>query len=223
MNLAIFDLDNTLIAGDSDHGWGEFLVEHQLVDVDAYKRANDQFYEDYERGELDIKAYLEFSLEPLTHYSLEELSELHQRFMRERIEPLKLAKANALLQKHRAQGDYLLIITSTNRFITQPIAESLGVDHLLATEAEIVDGRYTGKMQGVPCYQEGKITRLQQWLESATEHGFNGNMENSYFYSDSINDAPLLKEVTHPVAVDADDALTELAQQRGWDIISLRD
>lgn len=223
MNLAIFDLDNTLIAGDSDHGWGEFLVEHQLVDVDAYKRANDRFYEDYERGELDIKAYLEFSLEPLTHYSLEELAVLHQRFMAERIEPLKLPKANALLQKHRDQGDYLLIITSTNRFITQPIADTLGVDHLLATEAEIVDGRYSGKMQGVPCYQEGKITRLQKWLESATEHGFTGNLENSYFYSDSINDAPLLHEVTHAVAVDADAALTELAQQQGWDIISLRD
>ncbi|MEL7400076.1 MAG: HAD-IB family hydrolase, partial [Pseudomonadota bacterium] len=175
MNLAIFDLDNTLIAGDSDHGWGEFLVEHQLVDVDAYKRANDQFYEDYERGELDIKAYLEFSLAPLTHYSQEELAELHQRFMKERIEPLKLTKASELLQKHRNQGDYLLIITSTNRFITQPIADSLGVDHLLATEAEIVDGRYSGRMQGVPCYQEGKITRLHAWLETAAEHGFNGN------------------------------------------------
>jgi len=223
VNLAIFDLDNTLIAGDSDHGWGEFLVEHQLVDVDAYKRANDQFYEDYERGELDIKAYLEFSLAPLTHYSQEELAELHQRFMKERIEPLKLTKASELLQKHRNQGDYLLIITSTNRFITQPIADSLGVDHLLATEAEIVDGRYSGRMQGVPCYQEGKITRLHAWLETAAEHGFNGNLENSYFYSDSINDAPLLKVVDHPVAVDADEALTELAQQQGWDIISLRD
>lgn len=222
MNLAIFDLDNTLIAGDSDHSWGEFLVEKKLVDADSYKRANDQFYEDYERGQLDIHAYQEFALQPLTQHSMAQLAELHQQFMAEKIDPLRLSQADALLQQHRDQGDYLLIITSTNRFITQPIADALGVDYLLATEAEIVDGRYSGKMIGTPCYQEGKITRLNQWLQQADQHGFTGTLENSYFYSDSINDAPLLHEVTYPVVVDADDALTALAKEQGWKIISLR-
>ncbi|GAA5315871.1 MAG: HAD family hydrolase [Candidatus Pelagadaptatus aseana] len=223
MNLAIFDLDNTLIAGDSDHSWGEFLVERELVDVEAYKRANDQFYQDYERGELDIHAYQEFSLQPLTRYSMAELAELHRQFMTAKIDPLRLPQADALLQQHRQRGDYLLIITSTNRFITQPIADALGVDFLLATEAEIVDGRYSGKMIGTPCYQDGKITRLHQWLQQAQQHGFTGDLENSYFYSDSINDAPLLREVTHPIAVDPDASLRTLAEQQGWQVISLRD
>ncbi|WP_439134613.1 HAD family hydrolase [Pseudomaricurvus sp.] len=223
MRLAIFDLDNTLIAGDSDHGWGEFMVAQGMVDPVVYKRANDQFYADYERGEMDLQAYLNFSLEPLTRYTQEELSSLHQKFMQEVIAPIRLPQAEALLAKHRADGDYLLIITSTNGFITKPIAESLGVDDILATDAEIINDRYTGKMTGIPCFQDGKITRLHQWLETAADKGFDGDLTDCYFYSDSINDLPLMQEVPNPVAVDPDDALRQHAEQHGWPVISLRD
>lgn len=223
MRLAIFDLDNTLIAGDSDHGWGEFMVTQGLVDPVEYKRANDQFYADYERGELDLQAYLNFSLAPLTRYSLAELDSLHQQFMQEVIAPLWLPQAEALLAKHRTAGDYLLIITSTNSFITRPIAAALGVDHILATDAELIDDRYTGLMTGTPCFREGKITRLHQWLETAAEHGFTGDLTGCYFYSDSINDLPLMQVVDNPVAVDPDDKLRQHAQQHGWPVISLRD
>jgi len=224
VSLAIFDLDYTLIATDSDHGWGEFMVEQGLVDADVYKAENDRFYADYERGELDIQAYNEFSLEPLTRFSMDQLASLHTQFSREKIAPAMLPKAKALLEKHRARGDFILIITSTNRFITQPIAESLGVDALLATEAEIVDNRYTGRMIGTPCFQEGKITRLATWLkEDASAQGFRGDDSDAYFYSDSINDLPLLKQAKHPVAVDPDDALRAAAESNGWPIMSLRD
>lgn len=223
MRLAIFDLDNTLIAGDSDHAWGEFMVTEGMVDAKAYKQANDQFYADYERGELNLEAYLNFSLEPLTHYTLEQLKVLHNQFLQQVVEPMMLPQAKALLQQHRNNGDYLLIITSTNGFITKPIAKALGVDDILATDAEIVDNRYSGKMTGIPCFQAGKITRLQQWLESAVDHGFSGDLKECYFYSDSINDLPLMLEVANPVAVDPDDALRAHAESANWPIISLRD
>ncbi len=217
MALAIFDLDNTLIAGDSDHSWGEFLVSEQRVDAQQFKKTNDQFYADYVAGSLDIFAYLEFSLQPLTKMSISELAQLHEEFMRQIISPMHLPKAQALLQKHRDAGDRLLIITSTNRFIVEPICHSLGVSELLATDAEIVDGRYTGKVAGTPTYKEGKVIRLNAWLQ---EH--NETLEGSWFYSDSINDLPLLLEVEHPVAVDPCRALRETAETKEWDIISLR-
>ena len=187
MSLALFDLDNTLIAGDSDHGWGEFLVEKALVDPVYYKEQNDRFYADYEAGALDIQAYLKFSLEPLTRFDAAALAQLHREFMDAKIAPLRLPRAEALLAEHRARGDYLVVITSTNGFITEPIARELGVDDILATNAEKVDGRYTGELLGTPCYQEGKVTRLNAWLKT-----YPGDMRGSYFYSDSINDAPLL-------------------------------
>ena len=217
MALAIFDLDNTLIAGDSDHSWGEFLVSEQRVDAQQFKKTNDQFYADYVAGSLDIFAYLEFSLQPLTKMSISALAHLHEEFMRQIISPMHLPKAQALLQKHRDAGDRLLIITSTNRFIVEPICHSLGVSELLATDAEIVDGRYTGKVAGTPTYKEGKVIRLNAWLQ---EH--NETLEGSWFYSDSINDLPLLLEVEHPVAVDPCRALRETAETKEWDIISLR-
>jgi len=218
VSLAIFDLDNTLIAGDSDHAWGEFLVEQQLVDGEAFARANDQFYTDYQRGQLDIDAYLAFALAPLTRFTPDQLSALHADFMATKITPLMLPKARALLQRHRQAGDFLLIITATNRFVTGPIGAALGVDDLLASEPEVIDGRYTGRVTGVPCYQAGKVTRLHHWLEQ-TGH----TLDDSYFYSDSHNDIPLLEEVTHPVAVDADAALSRHAETRGWQQITLRD
>ena len=218
MALAIFDLDNTLISGDSDHSWGEFLVSEQLVDAQQFKRTNDQFYADYVAGSLDIFAYLEFSLQPLTEMSMAELAELHKRFMQQVIEPMQLAKAQALLQQHRDAGDRLLIITSTNRFIVEPICHSFGVTEILATDAQIVDGRYSGKVEGVPTYKEGKVVRLNAWLKEQSE-----TLEGSWFYSDSINDLPLLLEVDHAVAVDPCPALQEVAEEKHWQIISLRD
>ncbi|MDB9953918.1 HAD-IB family hydrolase [Porticoccaceae bacterium] len=217
MALAIFDLDNTLIAGDSDHGWGEFLVANDKVDVNHYQKMNDQFYADYEAGCLDILAYLEFSLAPLAATSMEELAALHLRFMQQIISPLRLPKAEALIEQHRQAGDRLLVITSTNHFIVEPICQALGIDELLATDPEIIDGRYTGKIVGTPTYQEGKVERLKLWLSENNE-----SLAGSYFYSDSINDLPLLLEVDKPVAVDPDDALSAEAASRGWDIISLR-
>ncbi len=218
MTLAIFDLDNTLIHGDSDHAWGEFLVQQGIVDAQVYQQANDIFYQQYQQGNLDIHAYLNFALKPLTQHSLETLQRLHQQFMAQVITPMRLAKADALLSKHRQQGHFLLIITATNRFVTQPIADALGVDDILASEPEMLEGRYTGKVAGVPCFQEGKVERLNAWL---ADKEF--NLDGSYFYSDSHNDLPLLKMVEHPVVVDADDTLLQHAQQHDWSIISLRD
>lgn len=218
MALAIFDLDNTLLNGDSDHAWGEFLIQNKIVDSETYKSRNDQFYADYKRGELDIFAYLEFALEPLTRFSNAELEALHQRFMAESVSKMRLQKADALLQKHRDQGDFLLIITATNKFVTGPIGKALGVDDLLASDPEIINGIYTGKVAGTPCYQEGKVSRLNDWLE-----GKPYTLQESYFYSDSMNDLPLLKQVGNPIAVDADDTLTAYAEAHQWPIISLRD
>lgn len=218
MALAIFDLDNTLIAGDSDHSWGEFLVNKQLVDAVEYRRQNDLFYQAYKDSTLDVHAYQRFALSPLARFTAAELAELHSEFMATCIEPLMLVKAQTLLQQHRDNGDYLLIITATNSFITHPIAKYLGVDDILATDPEIIDGCYTGEITGTPCFQEGKVIRLNEWL---TQRG--RTLEDSYFYSDSINDLPLLEQVTHPVAVDPDERLRNIAKTRDWPIISLRD
>lgn len=218
MPLALFDLDNTLIAGDSDHGWGEFLVAHRIVDPDYYKRMNDGFYRDYQEGRLDMNAYLEFALQPLAQLQAEELERLHRQFMDEVIAPMWLPRAEQLLQQHREKGDLLIIITSTNRFVVEPISARLGADVLIATEPEQIDGRYTGKVSGIPSYKEGKVVRLNAWLKD-TGH----NLTDSCFYSDSINDLPLLEIVDRPIAVDPCDQLREVALQQNWEIISLRD
>ena len=218
MALAIFDLDNTLIAGDSDHSWGEFLVAQSIVDSQIYKEMNDKFYADYESGYLDIFAYLEFSVEPLTRLSMEKLQSLHKQFMRDIINPIKLKGAEDLINQHRQAGDRLLIITSTNRFIVEPICKSIGIDEIIATDLEIIDGKYSGKVMGTPTFQEGKVQRFNQWLEEQKE-----SSDGSYFYSDSINDMPMLLEVAHPIAVDPDSALRKEAESRRWKIISLRD
>ncbi len=217
MALAIFDLDNTLLAGDSDYLWGEFLVERGLVDKDYYARENRRFYEEYKAGVLDIHEFMAFSLEPLTRHPVEELEALRARYLEEKIAPIVLPPAKELLRKHRERGDYLLIITATNRFVTEPIAELLGVDHLLATDPEIRDGRYTGRVAGTPCFREGKVLRLKEWLDATGR-----NLAESWFYSDSHNDLPLLEQVTFPVAVDPDETLAQHAETKGWPIISLR-
>lgn len=217
MTLALFDLDNTLLNGDSDHAWGQFLVDQGVVDGTAYAAANDRFYQDYLAGTLDIHQFLEFALAPLAQHSLAQLNAWHQQFMREVIAPMRLAKADELIAKHRQLGHRLLIITATNRFVTEPIARALGIDELLATEPELVDNRYTGHISGTPCFQYGKVERLRAWLD---EH--NESLDDSWFYSDSRNDLPLLELVTHPVAVDPDSVLAATAAERGWPIISLR-
>jgi HAD superfamily hydrolase (TIGR01490 family) len=217
VSLVLFDLDNTLIAGDSDHLWGEFLVENALVDAELYRARNDEFYCAYQRGELDVLAYLRFALAPLSRFTLAELDELHQQFLAEKIQPLRLPAAEALIAEHKARGDVLAIITSTNRFVTAPIARMLGVDHLLATELELAGDRYTGKLVGVPCYQAGKIEHLQRWLQENPQE-----MTGSYCYSDSINDLPLLQQVDNPVVVDPDPRLQAHARAHGWPILKLR-
>ncbi|MDX1656350.1 MAG: HAD family hydrolase, partial [Candidatus Competibacteraceae bacterium] len=215
MSLAIFDLDNTLLGGDSDYLWGRFLIENGIVDAIAYEQANQRFYEDYQAGTLDIQAFLGFALKPLAENDPADLVAWRQRFMTEKIRPIMLSKAQTLLDKHRSQGNVLVIITATNRFVTEPIAEALRVSHLLATEPEWQEGRYTGRPIGIPCFQDGKVQRLEAWLKD-TGHTLAG----SWFYSDSHNDLPLLGRVDNPVAVDPDLILERHARQRGWPVIT---
>lgn len=217
MPLAIFDLDNTLIAGDSDHAWGEFLIAEGLVDVGVAAEANDRFYQQYLNGGLDIHAYLEFALSFLTDKTPAEVSPLHEKFMAQVIEPILLPKAFALIEEHKRQGDTLLIITATNRFITEPIAKRLGIPHLIACEPEMVNGAYTGKPTGIPSFQHGKVERLTQWLKAHNE-----SLQGAWFYSDSHNDLPLLETVDKPVAVNPDDTLRAKAEADGWPILDLR-
>lgn len=217
MTLAIFDLDGTLLSGDSDYNWGQFLVEKGLVDVNVYKEANDKFFEQYQAGTLDIHEYLAFSLKPLIEFSKAEREALHSEFMDKKVRPMMQEEATKLLQFHKDQGHFLLLITATNQFVTDPIAVELGMDHIIAPVPEVIDDAYTGNIVGVPSFQDGKVTRLKQWL-AETGH----SMEGSYFYSDSRNDLPLLELVDHPIAVDADPTLTDIAKDRGWPHISLR-
>jgi len=216
--LPIFDLDNTLIAGDSDHLWGEFLVKKGVVDAELFKKKNDEFYQAYVDGNLDIYKYIEFSLAPLAENDPTTLDALHKEFMDTSIRPIMLGKAKQLIEKHRQNGDTLLVITATNRFVTQPIVEELGIQNLLAIEVEQIDGRYTGKSVGVPSFKEGKVTRLEDWLRESGH-----SLEGSVFYSDSHNDIPLLDLVETAIVVDGDEQLLAHAAKNNWQCISLRD
>jgi len=218
MNLAIFDLDNTLLNGDSDHAWGEFLSDHGLVNPEEYRETNDQFYQDYLRGELDIIAYQTFCLNIIKNRPLKEILSWRQEFISSKITPMLLTKARQLIKKHKTAGEQLIIITATNRFITEPIAKLYDIDLLIATEPEFNGELYTGKVIGTPCYREGKITRLEEWMNQNK-----ASLDGSYFYSDSHNDIPLLQIVENPVAVDPDESLREHAIENNWPIISLRD
>lgn len=218
MALAIFDLDNTLLNGDSDYLWGQFLAQHGHVDAAYYEKENQRFYNEYVDGTLDIFEFLEFSLAPLSQKEMPELAQLHEQFMNECIRPAITKKSRALIQEHSDKNDTLLIITATNLFITAPIAEELGIDNILATEPEIINNRYSGKVFGTPCFREGKVERLKVWLK---ETGM--NLADSCFYSDSHNDLPLLEMVKKSIAVDPDDTLRSHAEMKGWDIMSLRD
>lgn len=219
IKLAIFDLDNTLLNGDSDVAWGEYLIELGVRDDQMYKQTNLKFYQDYLDGCLDILAFLRFQLKILTEHPLETLLQWRQDFMEKKVIPLMLPKAQALIEEHRQNNAHLLIITATNRFITQPIAEKFGIKELIATEPEMKNNQYTGDIVDEPSYAQGKVLRLEKWLK---ERNLALEKIETWFYSDSHNDLPLLRKVTHPVAVDADATLQAEAQRQGWSMISLR-
>lgn len=217
MTLALFDLDNTLLSGDSDYEWGQFLVRKGLVDPVVYETENQRFYGQYQQGTLNILEYSAFAFKPLSERSMEELAELHRTFMQETILPIISGTARKLVETHRQKGHTLMVITATNSFVTRPIVEAFGITNLLATEPKVVDGRYTREVAGTPCFQHGKVSRLQAWLQNREE-----TLDGSYFYSDSHNDLPLLEMVENPIVVDPDMTLHNIALERGWPIISLR-
>jgi HAD superfamily hydrolase (TIGR01490 family) len=217
VKLALFDLDNTLLDGDSDYAWAQFLIEEGVLHAGDYNAKNDYFYERYKDGTLDIHEFLDFQLAPLAKRPRAQLDAWHNEFMRRKIRPMILPKAPQLIAKH---ADALTaIVTATNRFITRPIADELGVRDLIATDIEEMDGVFTGKPRGTPTFREGKIQRVDEWL--AAKGRKLADFE-SWFYSDSLNDLPLLERVTHPIAVDPDATLRAHAQERQWPIISLR-
>ncbi|MGH8761926.1 MAG: HAD family hydrolase [Nitrosospira sp.] len=220
MKLALFDLDNTLLAGDSDFEWAQFLIEQRVLDREVYEARNVEFYEQYKAGTLDIHEFLDFQLKPLSRHPRSQLDAWHSEFMEKRILPRIAPGAWELISRHLLGGDLCIIITATNRFVTAPIARALGISNLIATEPEHKGGEFTGQVSGVPCFREGKIARLESWLD---EHNLTWlSFLESWFYSDSLNDLPLLKKVTHPVAVDPDATLKGYAEKNAWPIISLR-
>ena len=220
MRLALFDLDNTLLAGDSDFEWAQFLIDQGVLDREVYEARNQEFYEHYKAGTLDIHAFLDFQLKPLSRHPRTQLDTWHRDFMAHRIMPIITAKGRELVNRHLNEADLVAIVTATNSFVTAPIAREFGVEHLIATEPERTDGEFTGRVDGIPSFREGKITRLDAWL---TSRGLQWtDVSESWFYSDSLNDLPLLERVSHPVAVDPDPTLKAHAERHGWPVITLR-
>ena len=217
--LALFDLDNTLLEGDSDHAWGEFLISNSLVEEKAHRDKNDHFYDQYKQGALDIHGYVAFTLEPVMQLDRIQRTQLLAEFMKQSVEPIILDKGRELVRTHLDAGDFCIIITATNEFISTPIATLLNADLIIATELQISNDMYNGKISGTPCYQDGKVSKLNAWLDQQ-ETRF--NLSDAVFYSDSINDLPLLQEVATPVAVDPDQRLLEKAESEGWKILTLR-
>ena len=219
MALAIFDLDNTLLAGDSDHRWGEFLCYVGLANAEAFRQKNDAFYADYQAGSLDMTAYLDFVLEPLTGMERSAVRSLQRQFVAECVEPMLLDKAFDLLNEHRIKGDTLLMMTATHAVVAEPVAARLGFEHWLGSGVGLHDDRYTGKAEGIPCFQQGKVDHLADWRSRYPDIA---DPDDCWFYSDSHNDLPLLSAVGHPVAVDPDDTLRAHAEANDWPIMSLR-
>jgi HAD superfamily hydrolase (TIGR01490 family) len=221
-NLALFDLDNTLLSGDSDYEWAQFLIGQGVVDKELQESKNREFYEHYKAGTLDIHAFLDFQLGPLARHSRPELDAWHRMFMQQRIAPLMGEKSFDLVRRHLAAGDLCAIVTATNSFVTGPIARAYGIPHLIGTipEVDAASGAFTGRPSGVPSFQAGKIVRVEAWLEGLGLWW--GSFAKSFFYSDSHNDLPLMRKVTHPVAVDPDPTLAAHADTAAWPIISLR-
>ena len=217
MTLALFDLDNTLLEGDSDYEWGEFLVKNNLVNKKQYAESNRYFFEEYKKGTLDIIEYSAFSFKPLASRNQSELNTIHKEFMRTSIIPIIKPKSREKIKHHQQQGHTIILITATNTFIGTPIAQYLDIKHIIATQPKIINERYTTEIEGTPCFQEGKVTRLNEWMTRN-----NKNLKGSYFYTDSINDLALLEAVENPIVVDPDDKLKEVASKRKWMNISLR-
>ena len=220
MNLALFDLDNTILAGDSDYNWSRFLIQEGYLDGAIHAEKNEKFYADYKAGTLDIYAFVEFQFKPLARNPRTVLNQLLKKYVEEVIKPMITEKARALVKSHQDEGDLIIVITATNSFITKPIAELFGIENLIGTDPEEKEGEFTGKVSGLPSFKEGKVTRLEAWLKG--KNLSLASFEKSYFYSDSHNDLPLMQKVTHPVAVDSDDVLSEYAKSKGWPQISLR-
>ncbi len=223
MQLALFDLDHTLIPMDSDHAWGEFMVKIGAVDPVHHRAQNDQFYRDYQAGCLDNNAYLDFQLAPLARYTRAQLAEWHQQYMEENILPNIHPQALSLVKKHQDAGALCALVTATNEFVTAPIAKVFGFEHLIATQLATVspqaDAPYTGKAKGTPTFREGKVVRTEAWLAQLGRTF--ASFSSSYFYSDSANDIPLLEKVSHPVATNPDAKLKALSQANGWTILEL--
>jgi len=219
-NLCLFDLDETLIPLDSDHAWGEFVIRLGWVDEAEFRRRNNEFFELYKAGRLDVHAYIHFVTEPLRLRSADEAAAAHARFMHEVITPNLQPQARALVREHLDQGDAVALVTATNEFVTAPIAQAFGIAHLIAVRLERgAGGTITGRIAGVPSYREGKVTRVEQWL---AEQGAQwGDFERTTVYSDSPNDLPLLERATHPVATNPSPALEAIARERGWRILNL--
>jgi HAD superfamily hydrolase (TIGR01490 family) len=220
LNLALFDLDNTILAGDSDYNWSRFLIQEGYLDGAIHAEKNEKFYADYKAGTLDIFAFVEFQFKPLARNPRTVLNQLLKKYVEEVIKPMITEKARALVKRHQEEGDLIIVITATNSFITKPIAELFGIENLIGTDPEEKEGEFTGKVSGLPSFKEGKVTRLEAWLKG--KNLSLASFEQSYFYSDSHNDLPLMQKVTHPVAVDSDDILSEYAKSKGWPQISLR-
>lgn len=219
MKLALFDLDNTLLAGDSDFEWAQFLIEQGVLDRELYEARNQHFYDQYRAGTLDIHEFLDFQLKPLARHPREQLERWHRDYMHRKILPMITRKARDLVESHAS--DARVVVTATNSFVTRPIAREFGIENLVATDPEEKpDGEFTGGVKGVPAFREGKVTRVSAWL---AELGLTwSSFEETWFYSDSLNDLPLLSRATNPVAVDPDETLKEHALAHGWMVISLR-
>jgi len=221
--LALFDLDHTLLPIDSDHEWGRFLVKIGVVDADYYATENERFYADYKAGRLDIYAFLAFALKPLSEHSRAQLNEWHAQFMHEVINPNLRSSAFDLVKKHQDQNDVCCVVTATNSFVTRPIVQAFSIKHLIATEPEVLGdpatGNFSGKVAGTPNFREGKVTRVESWL-SAEKLSWS-SLEKSYFYSDSINDLPLMEKVTQPIPTNPDQSLRAKAMENDWPILEL--
>ena len=218
MNIALFDLDNTLIKGDSDYQWGNYLVENNYVDPKLYKEKNENFFEQYRKGTLCAREFAEFSYEPLTKYDFKTLISIRKKFFEEKIKPLILPKAIDLIKFHKERKDILAIVTATNSFISRISADYFKINDLLASEPEFIDNKFTGRLHGEPCFQEGKVLKVKEWIKLNNYKSY----DDIYFYTDSHNDIKLLEYCTIPVAVDPDNILKELSKKNNWKIMSLR-
>ncbi|AWI78015.1 MAG: HAD-IB family hydrolase [Betaproteobacteria bacterium HGW-Betaproteobacteria-13] len=220
MDLVLFDLDNTLLAGDSDFAWAQFLIGKGVLDREVQEAKNIAFYEQYKSGTLDIHEFLDFQLAPLARHPREQLDTWHREFMEQSIRPMITPKARALVEQHLSSNAMVAVVTATNSFVTGPIVREFGIPHLIATIPAQENGQFTGKPRGTPSFKAGKIERVDAWLESLGLH--DGSFDSTWFYSDSHNDLPLMQRVQQPVAVDPDDTLRAYAASHAWPVISLR-